>query len=317
MQLYQFLCTELAVSEQEIKDYVLLAPNKYKVYTIPKRTSGKRVIAHPAKKLKDYQRVLTHLLEQTLPVHDVAFAYKKNTSIKQNAQQHQKSKYLLKMDFQDFFHSITPSLFFSILQQLNFELTEDDSYLLTQILFWRPSKRSNGKLILSIGAPSSPLISNVSLFFFDQALAALCRQQAIIYTRYADDISFSTNKKNILFKIPNVVKKLLVEHFSGCIMINESKTVFSSKAHNRHITGITITNEGNLSIGRKRKKYISSLIHKFSLNQLPNEDKSYLQGLFAFACHIEPNFKNRMIKKYSIEIINQLTISAKLKNEQT
>jgi len=58
MQLYQFLCTELFASKQEISDFVLSAPKKYKIYTIPKRTSGKRVIAHPAKKLKQYQRAL-------------------------------------------------------------------------------------------------------------------------------------------------------------------------------------------------------------------------------------------------------------------
>ena len=311
MQLYQFLCTELSASKQEISDFVFSAPKKYKIYTIPKRTSGKRVIAHPAKKLKQYQRALIARLELLLPVHAAAFAYKKNTGIKQNARQHQKSKYLLKMDFQNFFHSITPDLFFSIVKKHNIELTEDDEHLLQQILFWCPSKRSGGKLILSIGAPSSPLISNVIMFFFDQALYEACKKQGVTYTRYADDLTFSTNIKNKLFELPNRVKKLLVEHFSGYITINESKTVFSSMSHNRHVTGVTITNEGELSIGRERKRYISSLIHQFSLNQLPDEDRRYLQGLFAFACDIEPVFKQRMIKKYSLEIINKIITGVK------
>jgi len=306
MQLYQLLCTELSASKQEISDFVLSAPKKYKIYTIPKRTSGKRVIAHPAKKLKQYQRVITPKLELLLPVHKVAFAYKKNTGIKQNARQHQKSRYLLKMDFQNFFHSITPQLFFSIVKRQSIDLTEDDRYLLEQILFFCPSKRTDGKLILSIGAPSSPLISNVVLFFFDQSLYEVCKKQGITYTRYADDITFSTNIKNQLFELPHVVKHLLAEHFSGQITINESKTVFSSMAHNRHVTGVTITNEGELSIGRERKRYISSLIHKFSLDQLPDEDRRYLQGLFSFACDIEPIFKQRMIKKYSLATINKI-----------
>jgi len=306
MQLYQFLCTELSASKQEISDFVLSAPKKYKIYTIPKRTSGKRVIAHPAKKLKLYQRTLITRLEPLLPVHDAAFAYKKNTGIKKNAQQHQKSRYLLKMDFQNFFHSITPELFFKIVKTHNIELTEEDKYLLEQILFFCPSKRTGGNLILSIGAPSSPLISNVVLFFFDQALSEACKKQGVTYTRYADDITFSTNIKNQLFEFPLVVKHLLVKHFSGQITINESKTVFSSMSHNRHVTGVTITNEGELSIGRERKRYISSLIHRFSLNQLPDEDRCYLQGLFAFARDIEPVFKQRMIKKYSLETINKI-----------
>ncbi len=315
MQLYQFLSTELSTSKQEIDKFILSAPKMYKIYTIPKRTSGKRTIAHPAKKLKEYQRTLISLLEQSLPVHDVAFAYKKNTGIKQNAAQHQQSKYLLKMDFQDFFHSIKPKLFLSILEKLKVDLTQEDRYLLSQILFWNPSKRSGGKLILSIGAPSSPFISNVIMFFFDQALYTECHRQNITYTRYADDISFSTNTKNTLFEIPHLVKKLLVNHFNGAITVNESKTVFSSKAHNRHITGITLTNENKLSIGRQKKRYISSLIHQFNLGQLPTEDRQYLQGLLAFACHIEPDFKQRMIKKYSFETINQISTSMEGEDE--
>jgi retron-type reverse transcriptase len=316
MQLYQFLCMELSVSKQEIHKFVLSAPKKYKIYTIPKRSSGRRVIAHPAKKLKQYQRSVIAWLEPMLPVHDAAFAYKKNIGIKQNARQHQKSRYLLKMDFQNFFHSITPELFFSIVKKHNIDLIKEDKYLLEQILFFCPSKRTGGKLILSIGAPSSPLISNVILFFFDQALFEVCKNQGITYTRYADDLTFSTSTKNKLFDIPNVVKKLLVEHFSGFITINESKTVFSSMSHNRHVTGVTITNEGELSIGRDRKRYISSLIHQFSLNQLPDEDRRYLQGLFAFACDIEPLFKQRMIKKYSLEIINKIITGVRWNDEK-
>ena len=313
MQLYQFLCSELSVSKQEVSQFALSAPKRYKVYTIPKRTSGKRTIAHPAKKLKEYQRALTHFLEPILPVHRVAFAYRKNTSIKQNAGQHQKSRYLLKMDFQNFFYSINPDLFFSILKKLEIDLIKDDYFLLTQLLFWSPSKRTGGKLILSVGAPSSPLISNVIMFFFDKHLSKICKKEGIIYTRYADDITFSTNIRNKLFDIPDLVKQLLVEHFDGRITINESKTVFSSKSHNRHVTGITLTNDGHLSIGRERKRYISSLIHKFGLNLLPNEDISYLQGLFSFACYIEPSFKYRMIKKYTPDVVNKIVTSVEVK----
>ena len=316
MQLYDFLCKELFVSKQEIDDFVLSAPKMYKVYSIPKRTSGKRVIAQPAKRLKDYQRALISLLEQILPVHKSAFAYRKNLSVKENAMQHQNSSYLLKMDFQNFFYSITPDLFFSVLQNLNISVSSEDYYLLTQLLFFCPSKKTGGKLVMSIGAPSSPFISNSIMFFFDTAVYEVCLSKGITYTRYADDLTFSCNKKNSLFDLPALMKQFLVEHFKGRIIINESKTVFSSKANNRHVTGITITNDDCLSIGRQRKRYISSLIHQFSLKQLPEEDISYLQGLLAFACHIEPHFKESMIKKYSFETISQIITSARTGHEK-
>jgi len=312
MELYQLLCKELSISRQEIDKFLISAPKMYKIYFIPKRTSGRRRIAHPSKALKKYQRALIPVLKRSLPIHKSAMAYREGVGVKKNARAHLHSKYLLKMDFQNFFHSITPELFFSYLDLLGFSglSNGEDRYLLKNLLFHNPSKKDGGKLMLSVGAPSSPFISNTVLCFFDASLSEICSAQGIRYTRYADDLTFSTNNKNTLFPLPNNVKTLLKESFDGLINVNESKTVFSSKAHNRHITGVTLTNDDKLSIGRERKRYISSLIHQFSLSQMLDEDVSYLQGLFAFACDIEPIFKDRMIKKYSADTIEALVRSS-------
>ncbi|MEF3074695.1 retron St85 family RNA-directed DNA polymerase [Methylobacter sp. Wu1] len=316
MQILQFLCQELSVTKQEISTFVASAPKKYKKYTIPKRSSGTRVIAQPAKRLKDYQRCLIKFLETKLPIHDAAFAYKKNIGIKENAERHKKSNYLLKMDFQNFFYSITPKLFFAALKKHNIEFAVEDKYLLEKILFYNPSKKSGGKLVLSIGAPSSPFISNFIMHCFDETISKTCLSLNVDYTRYADDLTFSSNAKNILFSIPALVKETLRDHFDNAITVNEAKTVFSSKAHNRHITGITITNENKLSIGRQRKRYISSLIHRFSINQLDNEDVKHLQGLLAFCLNVEPDFVERMKKKYSTEIMYAIKLEARGINEK-
>jgi retron-type reverse transcriptase len=306
MHLYKLLAEDLAVSRTAINRYIESAPKKYKVYTIPKRTSGQRVIAHPAKLLKQYQSSLSSLLESHFSIHECAFAYRKNRSIKDNAFQHVKSEYLLKMDFSDFFHSITPHLFFSFAKKVGVTFSEKEVYLLTKVFFWNPSKISNGKLILSIGAPSSPFISNVVMYLFDSAMYVECKKRSVTYTRYADDITFSTKQKDNLYDIPRIVKKTLLEQFNGSISVNDSKTVFSSKKHNRHVTGVTLTNNNKLSIGRKKKRFISSLIHKFSISTLPKDDFEYLQGLFSHACNIEPKFKQRMYKKYSTEVVNKI-----------
>ena len=110
----------------------------------------------------------------------------------------------------------------------------------------------------------------------------------------------------MLFEVPKLVTLLLARFLKGYIYINEAKTIFSSKAHNRHVTGITITNDGDISVGRKRKRYISSMIHQFDLGKLPPEDMSYLQGLLSFAIDIEPSFKERMIKKYSLKVVDTI-----------
>ncbi|OOF66465.1 hypothetical protein BKL51_01320 [Rodentibacter sp. Ppn85] len=78
---------------------------------------------------------------------------------------------------------------------------------------------------------------------------------SITYTRYADDIIFSTNSVNILFNIPKIVESLLHDIYQGDISLNKEKTVFFSKVHNRHVTGIRLSNDSKLSIGRYKKGY--------------------------------------------------------------
>ncbi len=306
MELTKLIEDKLGLSEGEIISFLKTAPNKYKVYFIPKRSSGRRLIAHPSKELKRYQRVISEYLQENIELHSAALAYRKGLSIKDNAVMHKDNAYFLKMDFQNFFNSIDPELFFNILNLKSISLTDQDKYILEKTLFWNPSKKAGGKLVLSVGAPSSPFISNFVMCFFDQEIYTFCSANDVLYTRYADDLTFSTNIKNVLFDFPPIVRGVLVKKTEGKIFINEGKTVFSSRKHNRHVTGITITNDGAVSVGRKRKRYISSLIHRYSLGKLDKDDISYLQGLFSFACYIEKEFKARMIKKYSFQVVSRL-----------
>lgn len=306
LKLYASLQDELGYSRHVIDRFCRTAPNKYKVYTIPKRTSGHRVIAHPSKALKKYQNAALKVISPRITSHTSSFAYRKNVGIKDNAQKHSSNRYLLKMDFNDFFNSIEPDMFFSALRQKGVLISNAEKRTLTKLFFWNKANYSLEKLVLSVGAPSSPVVSNLVMYDFDEQLTYYCKSHSISYSRYADDITFSTNKKGKLFQIPQVVKNLLGDIFQHRISINERKTVFSSKAHNRHITGVTINNEGCLSIGRDRKRMISAMVHKFSLNQLELSDFTYLQGLLSFSSHIEPTFYKKLEIKYGHSIINKL-----------
>jgi retron-type reverse transcriptase len=231
-------------------------------------------------------------------------AYEPGVGIKLNATHHKDSCFLLKMDFKDFFPSITPYLFFSITEKLGFKFDDINRRLIENIIFWKSTRDSNLKL--SIGAPTSPFISNFVLYEFDRHMAEFCLLRKIIYTRYADDLTFTCNEKGTLFEIPSIVEKQLKHHCFGKIKINKKKTVFSSKAFNRHVTGIVITNDNQLSIGRDRKRELSSMIHKFSLGKLDETESSRLKGLLSYAHHIEPIFINRMKRKYGPDIVNQI-----------
>lgn len=304
MTLIKQLAFELKKSEYEVVRFLSSAPKRYKVYTIPKRTSGHRVIAQPSKELKKYQRKYLEL--QSLPIHESAVAYRTGMGIKQNAITHKNNPYLLKLDLENFFNSISNTLFWMVWESLLTLPSEQDKEILEKLLFWCPSKKTEGKLVLSIGAPSSPLISNFFMYQFDQALSELCTEKEIVYTRYADDLTFSTKHKGALFVIPQLVKRNLDNLFGDAIRINRKKTKFSSKAHNRHVTGITISNDDTISLGRERKRYIKHLVHQVQIKKLDVEGREHLRGLISFATHIEPEFIESLKEKYSDRLVTQI-----------
>ncbi|EKF9764227.1 RNA-directed DNA polymerase, partial [Vibrio cholerae] len=158
-----------------LHDVLLYGPKMYKVYTIPKKNGGKRVIAHPSRGLKVVQRDLVVFLEKILPVHNSAYAYIKNRSIKDNAHYHSKNRYHLKMDLSNFFNSIDTELFFTQLDTNGVTFNSDEMYLLQRSLFWSPTKSEIGKLITSVGAPSSPLISNFIMNTYDFMISDICK----------------------------------------------------------------------------------------------------------------------------------------------
>ena len=278
----------------------------YKVYKIPKRSFGFRTIAQPTPEVKRIQRELVSILEKLVEVHPSATAYVKGLSIRDNAAVHVNSEYLLKLDLEEFFNSITPKMLFSALANQNIQLKVKDKRILEQFLFWSIRRRVNSRLVLSVGAPSSPFISNIVMYSFDKKMEEMCSAKRINYTRYADDLTFSTKEKGILFSHLNDVRSMLKQEFDTWISLNSSKTVFSSKAHNRHVTGVTITNTNKLSLGRERKRYISALIHKYKNEALCEEDVLHLKGLIAHAQHIEPAFLAVMDRKYGPGIVSSI-----------
>lgn len=306
MLLIEKVIKESKLSSLELANLSNKAPYMYKVYAIPKRRSGYRIIAHPAKPLKHIQRIILNFLESNSKIHDSAHAYVKSRSIITNATIHRKNKYLLKMDLNNFFNSITPDILWRSLNKQDIAIPRRHQKIIERFLFWNPSKKRDGKLILSVGAPTSPFVSNIVMYSFDSKLSDICKKLGIAYSRYADDLTFSTNKKNILFTFPHIVKALLNEEFSSAITVNEQKTIFSSKAHNRHVTGITITNDKQLSIGRERKRYVYHLIHQATLGNLDDERISHLIGLISFSRSIDADFLNKIEAKYGRSFVRDL-----------
>lgn len=300
------MSADLLIPKTKLDYLIKSAPYRYKVYQIPKRSgAGLRTIAQPAKELKKIQYWVIKNIFPSYPVHQAASAYLKGKNIFQNAAAHSSNPYLLKLDFKDFFPSIKGDDFLKYSKTNNsLSLSETDLQRLVRILFRLPER--NNDFQLSIGAPSSPFLSNAIMFEFDSLVFNYCSEKNISYTRYADDLAFSMHdikmRGVVLKKVQNVLSSLEFPKFE----LNDRKTIFGSKAHRRLVTGLILTNEGTVSLGRDRKRRIRAQIHYLLQNKLSEEEKNHLRGMIAFARDVEPEFVERMENKYGKQTINRM-----------
>lgn len=304
MNMIEIIAKKTMLPSSIVMSFVNTAPYRYKKYYLAKNNGGVREIAQPSRELKVMQRLMLDKLAPYLPVHDNAYAYIEKKSIKTNAQRHVNNEYFLKLDFEDFFNSIKPTDFINVLLNNGFESNENLLALLSKLFFYKKTKKSG--LSLSVGAPSSPLISNAVMYEFDVKVSLLCAEEGIVYTRYADDLTFSCNQKGKLIGFHKNIVNILRKMKSPKIRLNEKKTIYASRSVSRRVTGLIINNEGAVSLGRHKKRMISSLIHRYTLGQLTVDDIYKLKGYICYAKHIEEVFIQSMTKKYGVEVINSI-----------
>jgi RNA-directed DNA polymerase len=294
MDLIDRLQSAFPLSRPEVELIIRTAPLRYKLHFIEKRNGrGQRQIAQPTAELKLVQRWLVSEFVNDLPVHSAAVAYRPQLGIKDHARKHAAKRYLLKLDFRDFFPSILARDFHAHLARYT-ELSLPDKHALTRLLF-RLDTETN-EMVLSIGAPSSPAVSNTIMYRFDSMVSDYCKDLGVEYTRYADDLAFSTDQPHVLDEIQNHVRQLCRSMKYPSLTLNEEKSVFTSKKHQRQLTGLILTNEGKVSLGREKKREIRAMAHHFSNGDLSAEDVSRLRGLLAFAMSIEPQYVESLVR---------------------
>lgn len=295
----------LPLSYEQLDRLILRSPHTYKQYTIPKKSGGIRTISQPARGTKYLQYWLMENIFSELNVHKCATAYQEGSSIKKNAQYHVNNSYLTKFDFKNFFPSIKgEDLKAHLIRHFGDRLTNDDLNDIVRISCIEQNWSKD--FSLSIGAPSSPMLSNAIMYEFDCLVVEWCKENEIRYTRYADDLTFSSNKKNISSNIEPFIRNVVRNIEYPSLRFNRKKTTHLSKKHQRRVTGLILTNAGNVSLGRSRKREISSLIHKFTNKKLDDSDVSRLQGLIGFAKGVEPDFVKRMRNKYGSKVISTI-----------
>lgn len=294
----------LALTVSEIETIAATAPRRYYVWKIAKRSGGERTVCHPAHELKAVQQYFLSEVLKNLPVHSAATAYVKGSSIKRNASVHAASRVMLKLDFTDFFNSLKVANWEKYVAAHFPEWSVEETNFSSRILFW--GNGSYTPLCLAIGAPTSPLISNVLLFDFDAKLAAYAKRSNLLYTRYADDITISSREYLEKDEVISVVTKALASARYCRLKLNLEKTTLASNKYNRRVTGLIITPDGKVSLGRERKRLISAMVHRQWHRKLDRTDRPKLAGLIAFAQDVEPSFVLMLRRKYSSDLIDWL-----------
>lgn len=211
----------------------------YEEFSIKKKNGKRRTLYKVNDPLKGVQRSIVRNILSHYEISEYATAYKKGASIKKNAEIHSGKKYLLKMDLKDFFGHITYDMVLSLVFNSR-SYSPFAKYALTKLCCYK------GKL--AQGAPTSPAISNIVMKHFDDVMGSWAKNNGISYSRYSDDITFSSNHK----LYPAYVKAKSLLNKMG-FEANEEKTHFVTNANRMIVNGITVNNMPRAPIDYRRK----------------------------------------------------------------
>ena len=211
----------------------------YREVQIPKKDGSFRTLSVPDELLKHIQRRITERLLDYEPVSRYATAYRLASGIRKNALPHVGKSAVLKLDIRGFFDGVT----YSLVKDKVFypEKYSEPIRILLTILCYRQD-------VLPQGAPSSPVITNIIMRDFDEAVGAWCAGKGIAYTRYCDDMTFSgeLHADEIKSFVSGELAKL-------GFYLNERKTVVATSCDRQTVTGIVVNKRLNASPEYRRQ----------------------------------------------------------------
>ena len=301
--------------------------NSYTEFEIPKKNGEMRKISAPNNELKQLQRKLLKALyfrkkqiqeeynkSKNLPldrVNNISHAFEQGSGSRKkiskgiitNANIHVNKKFVLNIDLKDFFDSFhfgRVQGFFE--KNKNFLISHDISIMLANLVC------HNGSL--PQGAPTSPIITNLITHIMDMKILKICKKYKLDYTRYADDLTFSTNKKDFLDYKNDFLKEITTQIKKSGFMINDKKTRLQYKSARQEVTGLVVNKK--INVKREYYKTIRAMANSLYKNGtfiigIDNKDEkiegniNQLEGKFAFIDYIERfnNIKSNNTKPWS------------------
>ena len=206
---------------------------------LPKKSGGFRNLSVPDGVLKSIQKRIAEVLLIHMPVSRYAKAYRFGSTTLRNAKHHVGKQVVLKLDILHFFDSIR----YSTVKDKVFPeeiYAEPLRILLTMLCYYKDA--------LPQGAPSSPAITNIILYEFDEQIGQWCRARRIAYTRYCDDMTFSGN-----FDPAEVIRFVRLELKKMGFLLNEQKTRIQRPGQQQTVTGIVVNEKMSIPADFRRK----------------------------------------------------------------
>lgn len=304
----------------------------YHTFEMPKKSGGKRKISAPKPQLKYFQQwILENILNKIIPGEVVhGFTFKK--SIVTNAEPHLNKEIIINIDLQDFFPSIGYKRIKGLFSKLGYSEQLSTVFALactqahTEEILSDNIKYyvQKGERFLPQGSPASPAISNMIAYKLDKRLNGLAQKFGFVYTRYADDLTFSTHSEN-----EQNINRLI--YFTKQIIDSEDFTMHPDKLHimrrgaQQKVTGI-IVNE-KLNIERNKLRKFRALLHNIEMNGWQNQTwgKAYnlinaIEGYINFVNMVNPSkalvFRDKLnfiIAKHGKPTVEILRMTSEIK----
>ena len=268
--------------------YVKGVNNLYTSFDIHKKNGGLRKISAPSKELKALQRKLVealykHKLKKPERKNNISHAFEIDKGIITNAKIHRNKRLVLNIDLEDFFGSFHFGRVRGYFNKNNhFLLPIEVATVIAQITCYE------GKL--PQGTPSSPIITNLICEILDHRILKVAKKYKMDYTRYADDLTFSTNDKKSQDLQPEFYKEISEELVRAGFKINDKKTRLQLRNSRQVVTGLVVNKI--INVNRIYYKETRAMAH-----QLYKEGSFKINGEFATLSQLEGRFA----------FINQLT----------
>ncbi len=302
--------------------------NQYKIITLKKRVPGRsarRMICIPSKSLMRVLRWIAQNILSFTTAHEASFAFHPGSRPMDAIEQHLESEWLRKVDLQDFFHSIKERDVCRIFAELgygrliSFEMARLVTIPVDRGRPWDGAEsrwtairqyQSPAEGMLPQGAPTSPMLSNLAFRRTDVRLAALASAQGFRYSRYADDLAFSSPNGKALNDVKQFRETVLGVLNEAGFRPNLRKTVIRGPGSRRIVLGVLV-NSSEARLTREFKDglrlhlyYLGSpehgpAAHAASRNTSISSLYHHVRGLISWAESVEPKYAAKMLHSFN------------------